>query len=362
MIKTEIPRFSMDKSCVLLEENKEFYLGNERRSESEVSIDKSGVLEQNNKRKTRFSLKNCKEMPCLKVLRSPKLDFDEDYKRKCLIIKEIENKTKTSLDLNEKNPISLEIPKENTSKDYKDEVVSQKSSRIIEKSEDSSLKKGNFSQKSPKNLKLELPHFQKPELENNLKMSSPGIFKRALQKPSITTKILEYGQFFLEEKREKDHDTKDIRHSPIYKYTKMKSVEVLSPVKKSPEEKKKKKLRMSIIGMVNSGTLPENLQNEQKVLLRKKKRHLSYQIKKEEFIIESLNLMKKSKEKQDIKEASSLKNSGKKENKGNLMINQIILKNIAENVSDTSQDNIKVIIFFHKIMVFYRKLQRKRQG
>ena len=299
--KQELPRESS-------QENKQ---KSSRRSESEKSIEIQDAAMETVKtqRKTRFSLKYGKEGPSLQILKSPE---------------ETGSSTKGGgMDFlwkeNEKTKESMNISIEN----------------IVEKTEKLATPLNNPERKLKVQTSL---GYQRTDEGFNIKMSSPGIFKRqCLKKPTIKTKLLECGQFFLEDQQEKDEDTKDIRHSPIFKYTKRKSVEVLSPARKgSPEGRRKKKPRMSVIGTLtgnsNSGTIPENSK-----FSRKKNRLLSYQLTRkngEDIMRECMKTSAKGNLEGEGDKMKKIEEDAVKEIREEL-------KNIAEK-SENSIDNIRV--------------------
>lgn len=304
--KQELPR----------ESSQEMKLKSSKRSESEKSIElqDAAIETLKTQRKTRFSLKYGKEGPSLQIIKSPE---------------ETGNSTKGGgfeflWKENEKNQESLNISIENT----------------VEKA--GKLATPNNNQERKLKVQTSMGN-QRTDEGFNIKMSSPGIFKRqCLKKPTIKTKLLECGQFFLEDQQEKDEDTKDIRHSPIFKYTKRKSVEVLSPARKgSPEGRRKKKPRMSVIGTLisssttgnsNSGTIPENSK-----FPRKKNRLLSYQLtrkKGEDIMKECLMSSAKAEFDEEREKIRKIDEDSIKEIREEL-------KNIAEK-SENSIDNIKV--------------------
>ena len=194
-------------------------------------------------------------------------------------------------------------------------------------------------------LKLHIKKFDNKELDmNNKGISSPGIFKRDLSKrPTIMTKILEYGQFFLEEKnRELDKDTKDIRHSPIFKFTKRKSVEVLSPIRKNSPERINRRLKRSrkstVAAGLKSGTIPQD-PIENMNFSRKKARHFSYQNQKKPNYDDFLKEIERRKEKNKEKENEIIKE--KVEEEKNFKTLNISLRDSSNDNYETDEDKIE---------------------
>lgn len=177
---------------------------------------------------------------------------------------------------------------------------------VDEKSGKDSRKKEVFLEKSPPKLqdfpvkmessqrkktqeseKNELTLLKLIKVDDDLKesnavkcLASPCVFRRQKRPEMIKTKALQFGQLFFE-KSNVMKDTKDIKHSPVTKFTKRKSVEVLSPVKKgSPLTTGRKKRRKRESTLVIGKKLIEDAD-----FSRGKKRHFSHQIAsfKEDF-------------------------------------------------------------------------------
>jgi len=223
--------------------------------------------------------------------------------------------------------------------------VEQKPIKSILSADEKAKKKVSFNEEEGRENMTKITLIKPTDFEcMNVKgIASPGIFQQNSKKrPSIITRFLECGQFFTDENaRILDKNTKEIRHSPIFKYTKRKSVEVLSPDRKSPERhlKRSKRPRQSAMGILRGGgTLPLDIIENYDKFPRKKARHYSYQIPRKVPIEEPLN---RNHEKEDKKEE---KNEEKME-KMNEVANEKneVADRIEEEDTDSSEDSISMI-------------------
>lgn len=203
---------------------------------------------------------------------SPKSEEEKTHEENLRV--SIESIEERSRNIAEKKDLSIENTKEIAKSKETTPLDLEKPPDFHSKISTIKLKRVPFDEdQAPKPLKINTERIKSPENSPQSKLlTSPCIFKASkFQRPFIKTRPLEYGQFF-KDKIEGNIDTRDIRHSPIYKFTKRKSVEVLSPVKKGSPRHRASKHRKSTLCTFKNHLVSEDIHG-----LRNSKRHFSYQ-------------------------------------------------------------------------------------